>query len=312
MALRTTTGAATLVEYLLNGVKRDLYGGDLFREEQARCYSMLVGNLKAWGAAQGVGRVLMGLSGGLDSAVVAVVAARAFGAGNVLTVFMPSAYTSAMSGEDAAALARNLGVEMLTLPIDGLRAEASRVLAGVGGGDGLWAENVQARLRAVLLMAVSNRRGHVLLNTSNRSEILVGYSTLYGDTCGAVSVLGDLYKTEVTSLARWINDAQRDVIPERIITRPPSAELRDNQRDEDSLPRYDELDCLLTEMMGEVFETNVFMLDSELERVEAMRERVAALVARNQFKRAQLPPVLKVYGRSIPGRIAVPGIEGVL
>ena len=174
----------TLLNYELYGNLREADGGERYRSVCAQCYGRLSSALADWGTREGVERVMLGLSGGVDSALVAEVATRVFGAEKVLTVFMPSEFTSTMSHEDARELAMNLGVEMLTMPIDGLRREAARVVeeANVGGRDGLWEENVQARLRAVLAMAVSNRRGHVLLNTSNRSEILVGYSTLDGDT----------------------------------------------------------------------------------------------------------------------------------
>lgn len=264
------------------------------------CYSSLIEGLRAWGRREGIRKVMLGLSGGLDSALVAALATEAFGADNVLTVFMPSEYTSEMSGEDAGTLAKNLGVEMLTLPIDGLRQEAARVIeaAHVGGTEGLWAENVQARLRAVLAMAVSNRRGHVLLNTSNRSEILVGYSTLYGDSCGALSVLGDLYKTEIRILAVWFNMLKvGELIPERIIHRPPSAELRANQKDEDSLPNYVELDKTLAAIMGEFPGS---YNETVLRENEGTRRAAVSLMERNAFKRRQLAPVLPVYGRKIP------------
>lgn len=295
----------SLIAYLVHAPLRDIEGGEAFRMEKQKCYEALVNALKAWGKKEHVGRVLLGLSGGLDSALVAVVAVEAFGAENVLTVFMPSEYTSAESGEDARALANNLGVEMLTMPIDKLRHAASRCIeeAGVGGDEGLWAENVQARLRAVLLMAVSNRRGHVLLNTSNRSEILVGYSTLYGDTCGAVSVLGNLYKSEVTALAQWVNEQKiRPLIPERIISKPPSAELRANQKDEDSLPKYIELDCILAELLDDVEETSYFVIGYTSEELKEMRRKVVQLVERNAFKRKQLAPALQVYERKMPRR----------
>lgn len=264
------------------------------------CYSSLIEGLRAWGRREGIRKVMLGLSGGLDSALVAALATEAFGADNVLTVFMPSEYTSEMSREDAGTLANNLGVEMLTLPIDGLRQEAARVIeaAHVGGTEGLWAENVQARLRAVLAMAVSNRRGHVLLNTSNRSEILVGYSTLYGDSCGALSVLGDLYKTEIRILAVWFNMLKvGELIPERIIHRPPSAELRANQKDEDSLPNYVELDKTLAAIMGEFPGS---YNETVLRENEGTRRAAVSLMERNAFKRRQLAPVLPVYGRKIP------------
>lgn len=305
MELGTSKRGESLIAYLVDSSLREERGGERYREEQRACYDTLVHAMAEWGKTNGIARVMLGLSGGLDSALVAEVAVRALGAKNVLTVFMPSEYTSVASSEDAHALSENLGVEMLTMPIDGLRREAAKLVEAsrVGGEDGLWAENVQARLRAVLLMAVSNRRGHVLLNTSNRSEILVGYSTLYGDTCGAVSVLGDLYKREVTSLAKYVNaQEQKPLIPERIISRPPSAELHANQKDEDSLPRYEELDCLLAELMGEVTRSSVFSVGYSLEAVGKMRRDVVLRAERNAFKRDQMALPLRVYGRRMPAR----------
>ena len=293
----------TLLNYELYGNLREADGGERYRSVCAQCYGRLSSALADWGTREGVERVMLGLSGGLDSALVAEVATRVFGAEKVLTVFMPSEFTSTMSHEDARELAMNLGVEMLTMPIDGLRREAARVVeeANVGGCDGLWGENVQARLRAVLAMAVSNRRGHVLLNTSNRSEILVGYSTLYGDTCGAVSVLGDLYKTEVIALARWVNNcAGRALIPERIIRRPPSAELRADQKDEDSLPKYSVLDPILAMMMGEGRFEDRLMVGFGAVELARLTEEVMERVHRDAFKRKQLAPTLPVYGRRMP------------
>ena len=287
----------TLLNYELYGNLREADGGERYRSVCAQCYGRLSSALADWGTCEGVERVMLGLSGGLDSALVAEVATRVFGAEKVLTVFMPSEFTSTMSHEDARELA------MLTMPIDGLRREAARVVeeANVGGRDGLWEENVQARLRAVLAMAVSNRRGHVLLNTSNRSEILVGYSTLYGDTCGAVSVLGDLYKTEVIALARWVNNcAGRALIPERIIRRPPSAELRADQKDEDSLPKYSVLDPILAMMMGEGRFEDRLMVGFGAVELARLTEEVMERVHRNAFKRKQLAPTLPVYGRRMP------------
>ena len=272
----------TLLNYELYGSLREADGGERYRSVCAQCYGRLSSALANWGTREGVERVMLGLSGGLDSALVAEVATRVFGAEKVLTVFMPSEFTSTMSHEDARELAMNLGVEMLTMPIDGLRREAARVVeeANVGGRDGLWEENVQARLR---------------------SEILVGYSTLYGDTCGAVSVLGDLYKTEVIALARWVNNcAGRALIPERIIRRPPSAELRADQKDEDSLPKYSVLDPILAMMMGEGRFEDRLMVGFGAVELARLTEEVMERVHRNAFKRKQLAPTLPVYGRRMP------------
>lgn len=194
----------------------------------------------------GFERVLFGLSGGIDSALVGVLAARALGPKKVLAVAMPSRYTSPMSMEDSEALCTRLGIRMEVLPIDSsvdALASALRPLMGESA-PGIVEENLQARVRGTLLMALSNKEGALVLNTGNKSELAVGYSTLYGDMVGAIGVLGDLPKTWVYELARHLN-LREGLIPPRILSRPPSAELRPGQTDQDSLPPYDRLDRIL-------------------------------------------------------------------
>ena len=249
----------------------------------------------------GLPRAVLGLSGGIDSAVVAALAVDALGSDHVAGIAMPSFYSSGHSFEDARALARNLGIEFHEVPIAPLQDLFARVLQPVFGEPlrPVTEENLQARMRGVLAMAFSNQRGHLVLTTGNKSECAVGYCTLYGDTCGALAPIADLWKTEVWALARFLNrDGER--IPLRSIDKPPSAELRPGQLDTDSLPPYAELDpvlrCLVEEELS-VAETAA--------RTGMARERVAELFARIQaaeFKRYQYPPALRVSERCWSGR----------
>ena len=218
------------------------------REPPAVLHEALVAGLHDYVRSAGSGQVLLGLSGGLDSAVVAVLAVDALGADNVLGVAMPSEYNSPESLSLARDLAKNLKISFLTVPIDGIRESFTRsflLTPKRSEKDGHLAdENIQARIRAVLLMYLANREDRLLLATGNKSEAAMGYSTLYGDTCGAVAPIGDVYKSRLYELARHLNkDGER--IPEGIISRPPSAELRPGQKDEDSLPPYAILDDIL-------------------------------------------------------------------
>ncbi len=235
--------------------------------------------------------VVLGLSGGIDSALSACVAAEALGPGHVHCLMLPSPYTSPESLEDAATLAAGLGVRYGIIPItEGMEA-AAHMLQTIPPSP-LARENIQSRLRGLLLMAISNTEGKLLITTGNKSEMAVGYATLYGDMCGAYSVLKDLYKTEVYRVARWFNAQDSEpVIPERILTRPPSAELRENQRDEDSLPPYDVLDPilrLLVEGMRSVGEIVAEGFERE------MVENIARLLYASEYKRRQSPPGVKL------------------
>ncbi|WP_026757911.1 NAD+ synthase [Sediminimonas qiaohouensis] len=218
-------------------------------------YRAMVESLRDYCAKTGFGKVLLGLSGGIDSALVATVAVDALGAGNVRCVMLPSEYTSPHSLEDAKALAEVLGVHYDTVPIAQARDAVNATLAPLFAGrdEDLTEENIQSRLRGLLLMAMSNKFGEMLLTTGNKSEVAVGYATIYGDMAGGYNPIKDMYKTRVFDACRWRNGAHRDwmagpggtVIPQRIIDKPPSAELRPDQKDEDSLPPYDELDAIL-------------------------------------------------------------------
>ena len=241
---------------------------------------------------------VLGLSGGIDSALTAAIAADALGADRVLGVLMPSPYSSRGSLDDAHALAANLGIETVTLPIEPLMQSFGGVLGGALGEDppGVTAENIQARIRGNLLMALSNTRGALLLTTGNKSELSVGYCTLYGDMSGGLAVIADVPKTMVYKVARWRNAvAGRPQIPEATMTKAPSAELRPNQTDQDSLPPYDVLDDIL--------QRHVERHQPEEEIVAAGFDRdtvarVLRLVRLAEFKRKQAAPGLKVTDRA--------------
>jgi NAD+ synthetase len=249
----------------------------------------------------GLPRAVIGLSGGIDSAVVATLAVDALGKDNVAGIAMPSRFSSDHSLEDAKALANNLGIEFHVMPIEPMVAAYESTLAPVfrGGQPGFAEENLQSRVRGALLMAFSNKRGHAVLTTGNKSECAVGYCTLYGDTNGALAPIADLWKTEVWELARFLNrDGER--IPLRSIEKPPSAELRPGQLDTDSLPPYHELDPALKLLVEQ--ELSVADVAS---RTGMARERVAELFAKVQgaeFKRYQYPPTIRVSGRCWEGR----------
>jgi NAD+ synthase (glutamine-hydrolysing) len=244
----------------------------------------------------GFKRVHVGLSGGIDSSVVAVLAARAVGRENVKLFALPSRYSSQGSWEDAQLLAENLGVELYSLSIEDMFQAGLQTLEPVFKGESADAteENLQARIRGLLLMAYSNKFHSLLLTTGNKSELATGYCTLYGDMSGVLAVIGDLFKTEVYALARCLN-REKAVIPESVLTKVPSAELRPNQTDQDSLPPYDLLDQIL----------HLYLLQSKtLEQItaagyeEELVKNVLTMVGRAEFKRRQAPPVLKVSPRA--------------
>lgn len=249
---------------------------------------------------------IIGLSGGIDSAVVAAVAAAALGPENVLGVSMPSKFSSDGSKSDAQSLAENLGIRFEMIPIVEQVTAVETSLAGVFAGrqPDITEENVQARLRGVTLMAMSNKFGSLVLTTGNKSELAVGYCTLYGDMCGGLGVISDVLKTDVYLLARFINDdSGRELIPEATITKPPSAELRPDQKDEDSLPPYEVLDALLDQYV--VDDIGTHKLTNEGFDPEVVRD-IINKVTFSEYKRRQAAPGLKVsprafgVGRRIP------------
>ena len=248
--------------------------------------------------------VVIGLSGGIDSAVTAALAVDALGAAHVTGFGMPSDFSSQGSIDDARALAENLGIRFELVPIAGIYSSYRSVFDTLFGDTtfDLTDENVQARIRGNLLMAWSNKTGAMVLATGNKSELAVGYCTLYGDMSGGLSLLGDVYKTSVYRLARWLNrDSQR--IPESSIVKPPSAELRPNQTDQDSLPPYDELDAILKLYIEEWREAEAIVAAGHDPRTV---ERVLKLVDGNEFKRRQAAPTIRVStkafgsGRQMP------------
>jgi NAD+ synthase (glutamine-hydrolysing) len=244
----------------------------------------------------GFSGALIGLSGGIDSAVVACIASRALGPASVLGVAMPSRYSSEHSRRDAADLAKNLGIAFREIGIEPMFAAYLESLAPAFAGrePDVTEENLQARIRGGLLMALSNKFGKLLLSTGNKSEIATGYCTLYGDTNGGLAVISDVPKTFVYQIARAIN-ADRPVIPESTLTKPPSAELRPDQVDQDSLPPYDLLDAILAAHIEDGLDTQA-LLDKGFER--AVVDKVLRLVRISEYKRRQLPPGLKITGKA--------------
>lgn len=262
------------------------------RSEDAVLYQGLVQATRDYVDRNGFPGALMGLSGGIDSALVAAIAVDALGPDRVWGVSMPSRYTAEMSNDDAREEAELLGIRYDRLSIEPAFDALSGTLAPVFAGRAadLTEENLQSRARGVLLMALSNKFGHVVLTTGNKSEMAVGYATLYGDMCGGFAPLKDVYKTRVFALARYRN-ALSAVIPERVMTRPPSAELRPDQKDEDSLPPYPELDAILqayVEAQRSIPEVIAMGFDGTTVR------RIASLVRRSEYKRRQAPPGPKV------------------
>jgi NAD+ synthase (glutamine-hydrolysing) len=245
----------------------------------------------------GFSKVLVGLSGGIDSALVAAIAVEALGAENVVGVGMPTEYSSLGSISDARKLAKNLGIRFELLPIHEVFAQFQKVLDPLFGGTpfGLAEENLQPRIRGTLLMALSNKFGALVLTTGNKSEMSVGYCTLYGDMVGALAVIGDVYKTRVYELSRYANRS-REIIPQATLDKPPSAELRPGQRDTDSLPPYDVLDPILEAYVERYLSAEQI---AEEQNVDAALVRsVLKLVEQSEYKRQQAAPVLKVTQKS--------------
>jgi NAD+ synthase (glutamine-hydrolysing) len=259
-------------------------------------HDALIVGIKDYFKKLGFKKAILGLSGGIDSAVVAVLAARALGNDNVLCVLMPSEFSSMHSVDDSITLCEHTGIERNIIPIHEPFQAFIDTLGPYFEGMpfNIAEENMQARTRGVILMALSNKFGYILLNTSNKSEAAVGYGTLYGDMCGGISVIGDLYKGQVYDLARYINK-DGEVIPENIITKAPSAELRPNQKDSDSLPDYDILDKVLYQYIEKrqgPRELIAMGFD------EALVARVLKLVNMNEYKRHQTPPTLRVSAKA--------------
>jgi NAD+ synthase (glutamine-hydrolysing) len=273
-----------------------------FEESDVRsALGALVLGTKDYARRCGFSRAVLGLSGGIDSALVACIAARALGPASVLGVAMPSRYSSPGSRTDAAELAANLGIGFREIPIDPVFQSYLATLAPAFGDrkPDVTEENLQARVRGATLMALSNKLGSLLLTTGNKSELATGYCTLYGDMCGGLAVISDVPKTLVYALARAVNQ-ERAVIPESTLTKAPSAELRPDQTDQDTLPPYDLLDAILHEHLE-----NGLDRDALLARgfPPAVVEQVVTMVLRSEYKRRQAAPGLKITGKAFgPGR----------
>ena len=269
-----------------------------------KIYQALLLGIRDYFSKMNFRQATLGLSGGIDSAVVAALAVKALGPANVRGLMLPSAYSSDHSISDAVALARNLGIQYDIVPINSAVSAFEQVLSPLfeGTSPGIAEENIQARARGIYLMAISNKFGHILLNTTNKSECAVGYGTLYGDMNGGLSVLGDVYKTDVYRLARHIN-RDGEVIPVSSILKPPSAELRPDQKDTDSLPEYDILDAIL---FGYIEENLSAKAIADRGYDARLVERVIRMVNNSEYKRFQAPPILRIstkafgFGRKMP------------
>ncbi len=257
-------------------------------------YLALVLGTKDYVRKNGFSEVLVGLSGGIDSCVTAAVAAAALGAENVIGITMPSKFNSPETISDAEKFAKNLGIRFMTIPIGPVLERFNSSLEQAPGwdGKGIAYENLQARIRGTILMSLSNQSGALVLTTGNKSEIAVGYTTLYGDTAGGFAVIKDVFKTMVYKLARYINDVNgREIIPQSVIDRVPTAELRPNQKDTDSLPEYDLLDKILKGYVEEDKSAGQ-LIEGGLPK--DVVSRVIRMVDRNEYKRRQSPPGVKI------------------
>ncbi len=275
-------------------------------------HDALVLGLRDYARKCGFQRIVIGLSGGIDSAVTAAIAVAAIGAENIRGVTRPSRFSSEGSVSDARDLAERLGVAFHVVPIEDAHAAMGKtvqpVFDDVLGDDntpGVTEENIQARLRGVILMALSNKLGSLLVTTGNKSEMAVGYCTLYGDMAGGFSVLSDVPKQLVYSLAQWINDSEhsplrqqlgRAVIPQDTITKPPSAELRPDQQDQDSLPPYDILDDIIERYVEREQSAQIIIGDTGYDAPTVLR--IVRLIDLNEYKRKQAAPGLKITGRA--------------
>lgn len=274
----------------------------IYETEMSQIEAALTLGISDFFAKNGFKKAVIGLSGGVDSALVTYLAAKALGPKNVTAILMPSAFSSEHSITDSLDLAKNLGIEVQTLSINTLYEGATTILAPYFANlpFSVAEENLQSRLRGLLLMAWSNKFGHILLNTTNKSELAVGYGTLYGDMCGALSVIGDLFKTQVYALCHHINE-NKIIIPKAILTKEPSAELRPNQKDIDSLPPYTQLDAILEAYLIKNWEEKE-LIDAGYD-VQTVK-RVLKLVKQAEFKRFQAAPVLKISSKAFgQGRV---------
>jgi len=268
-------------------------------EPMQQIHKALIMGVADYVLRNGCKQVVIGLSGGIDSALTAEIAVQALGADNVLGVLLPSRYSSDHSIADAETLVSNLGIESITLPIaDGVTSVETTLTDSFAAwgksAPDITEENIQARMRGLLLMAISNKTGRMVLTTGNKSEMAVGYATLYGDMAGGFAVLKDVYKTDVFALCRWINRAE-EIIPENTINKPPSAELRPDQKDSDSLPDYDVLDAILSANIEERLAIDAIAARG-YDRVEV--KRIVRLLQLAEYKRRQAAPGVKITERA--------------
>ncbi len=289
------------VELINNDLKSTVEYNPRKTSEISLIHDALILGLRDYFQKSGFKSAILGLSGGLDSALVAALACEALGPENVLSILMPSVYSTDHSLKDALDLVENTGCQHQIIPIKDIAAAFESTLEETFAGreKDTTEENIQARTRGTLLMAISNKFGNILLNTSNKSEAAVGYGTLYGDMAGSISVIGDVYKTQAYELAKYIN-REREIIPINTIVKPPSAELRPDQKDSDSLPDYDLLDAVLFQLIEmEKSKEDVINLGFE----ENLVNRIYKLLCNAEFKRFQAPPILRVSPKAFgPGR----------
>lgn len=302
---RAAAFATDLVVLTYDLDQKDLLAGRLNplpESQEAEIWGALVMGVGDYARKCGFSKAVIGLSGGVDSALVAAIAAEALGAENVLGVLMPSPYSSEHSIKDALALAKNLGIGTQNLPIAETMNAYAQTLAEVfaGTSPGVAEENIQARIRGNLLMAIANKFGYLLISTGNKSEMAVGYSTLYGDMSGGLAAISDVPKTRVYALCRWRNQQaatkdQGEIIPANILSKAPSAELKPGQTDQDSLPAYEILDDILWRLIDQhQSPTQIAAAGHD----PAVVERVVQMVTRAEFKRRQAPPGLKITDRA--------------
>lgn len=280
-------------------VQSDLLLGSVapvYESEDEEIWQALVLGVRDYARKCRFSKVVLGLSGGIDSAIVAAIATTALGKENVLGVLMPSPYSSEHSISDALALAENLGIKTNLLPIGELMQGFDQTLGDLFAGTefGLAEENIQSRIRGNLLMAIANKFGYLLLSTGNKSEMAVGYCTLYGDMNGGLAVIADVPKTRVYSLCHWLN-RNNEIIPQNVLTKAPSAELKPGQVDQDSLPPYEILDDILQRLVHN-HQSAVQIVAAGHDAV--IVDRVIQMVARAEFKRRQAPPGLKITDRA--------------
>jgi NAD+ synthase (glutamine-hydrolysing) len=268
----------------------------LDQSTEAEIWNALVLGVQDYARKCGFKQAVLGLSGGIDSALVAAIAVEALGSKNVLAVLMPSPYSSDHSIADALELAKNLGIKTEIIPIQPMMFAFDQALAQIftGRDDDITEENLQSRIRGNLLMAIANKFGHLLLSTGNKSEMSVGYCTLYGDMNGGLAVISDVLKTRVYKLCAWLNK-NHEVIPNHILTKPPSAELKPDQVDQDSLPAYEILDDILEKLISDRLSISQIINSGHDPQVV---NRIVQLVNRAEFKRRQAPPGLKISDRA--------------